>query len=189
MKSFPLSAQLNSSNIHFLDSLNVNHSLPLPFVPVMRKKKPISRIRANEDLRTKTEYQANVLRLLDDLNAPLLMLPRVGQGSDIKQIGFFTDLRFTGSATLAAVAKIAQTFKAGIVLFNISESHLPSMEPAYAEKYFKKQELEEINGIPVKLVNLNKPSKAELENIFNDYHIDMLTAMQGRKNLLYNLVA
>ena len=44
-------------------------------------------------------------------------------------------------------------------------------------------------GIPVKLVNLNKPSKAELENIFKDYHIDMLTAMQGRKNLLYNLVA
>jgi len=163
----------------------------MPFVPVMRKKKPISRIRANEDLkaRPQVQYQENVLRLLDDLNAPLLMLPRVSQGNEVRQIGFFADVRFTGSATLAAVAKIARTFKASIVLFNIAESHLPPIETAYAEKLFSQQELEEIDGVRVKLVNLQKSSKAEIESICNEYHIDMLTAMQGRKKLLYNMVA
>lgn len=191
MKTFPLSAQLNSSNINFLENLSLNRSISQPVIPVKRKTSPFNKIRANKDLRTTTKqvYQENILRLLDNLNSPVLLLPRVGEGTFVRQIGFFTDLRFTGNSTLSLIAKIASSYNAGIVLFNISESHLPPMDGAYAEGYFRQQGLSEVNGIPVKLVNLPKGNTSQLESIFTQHDIDMICALPERKNLLYNLVA
>jgi hypothetical protein len=192
MKSITTSAQLNSSNIHFLENLSMHYAIPQPPVASKRRKRRlISKIRASKDLNEASTriYQEGILRLLDELNSPVLMLPRVERGSTIHRIGFFTDLRFTGNSTLALVAKMAQSFNASIVLFNISESHLPSMDSSYAESFFKQQGLERINGIPVKLVNLKCGTLSEMEKAFTENSIDMLTALPERKNLLYNLIA
>ncbi|HEY0895230.1 MAG TPA: hypothetical protein VGE15_01630 [Sphingobacteriaceae bacterium] len=191
MKTSPLSAQLNSSNIHFLENLSLHHSIPQPLTALNRTKRTITRIRANKDLKTASEnvYQENILRLLDELNSPILMLPRVEQGRVVHSIGFFTDLRFTGHSTLSMVAKMARSYHASIVIFNVSESHLPPMDAGYAESFFKRQGLETIDGVPAKLVNLTMGTASELEKIFTEHQIGMLTALQERKNLLYNLIA
>lgn len=190
MKTLPI-PNLNSSNLHFLENLSTSRPISQSVMPVKRKITPINKIRANKDLRaTSTHvYQENILRLLDNLNSPVLLLPRVDAGMSVRQVGFFTDLRFTGNSTLSLIAKIASSYDATIVLFNISESHLPAMDAAYAERYFAQHGLSEIGGIPVKLVNLNKGSQNQMEDLFVQHDIDMICALPERKNLLYNLVA
>ncbi len=191
MKTSSLSAQLNGSNIHFLENLSLHHSISQPLTSLNRKKRTISRIRANKDLKTASDhvYQENILRLLDALNSPILMLPRVEQDRVVQSIGFFTDLRFTGHSTLSLVARMARSYHAAIVIFNVSESHLPPMDPGYAESLFKRQGLETIDGVPARLVNLTLGTASEMEKVFAEHQIGMLTALQERKNLLYSLIA
>lgn len=187
MKTSPQSAQLNSSHIHYLESLSKHHPSFKPLTTFNKKKRTITLLRANKNL--KATYQENILRLLDELNSPMLMLPRVAGASAVRTIGFFTDLRFTGHATLAQVAKMARSFNASIVIFNIAESHLPQMDPAYAASCFDRQGLDQIDGVETKLVNLRAGTPSEMEKTFAEHNIGMLTVLRERKNLLYDLIA
>lgn len=75
-------------------------------------------------------YNQNILKLLDDLQCPVLLLPRIKNETSFQRIGFLTDILFTGRATVALLVKIAKSLQASITLFNIPEGALPEMDVA-----------------------------------------------------------
>jgi hypothetical protein len=133
-------------------------------------------------------YNQRILRLLDDLECPLLLLPRIKSGNVIQKVGFFTDIRFTGIATIALIVKIAKSFQAGLTLFNFAEPSIPEMDDDYAQSFFMNKGMSKVNGMELKLVNIEKATEFNnLEAILNRHDIDLVTAMNGRKDLLYKL--
>lgn len=133
-------------------------------------------------------YNLKILRLLDDLDCPLLLLPRIKSGNIIKKIGFFTDIRFTGIATIALIVKIAKSFQARLTLFNFAEPAIPEMDDEYARRFFLTKGLSKVNGLELNLVNIDKTiALPKLESILDFYEIDLIAAMNGRKDLLYKL--
>lgn len=145
----------------------------------------------NEDLENSTKfpvYNQKILKLLDDLECPVLLLPRINSGNIIKQIGFFTDIRFTGISTIAMIVKIAKSFQAGLTLFNFADPAIPEMDPDYANSFFLKKGMSNVNGMEVDLVNIEKAiAYKNLESILDNRNIDMIATMNGRKDLLYKL--
>lgn len=145
----------------------------------------------NEDKNCSTKmpvYNQRILRLLDDLDCPLLLLPRIKSENIIKKIGFFTDIRFTGIATMALIVKIAKSFQAGLTLFNFAEPAIPEMDDEYARSFFLSKGLSKVNGLDLKLVNVEKSiATPKLGTILDFYEIDLIAAMNGRKDLLYKL--
>ena len=133
-------------------------------------------------------YNQKILKLLDDLECPVLLLPRIKSGNVIKQIGFFTDIRFTGIPTIATIVKIAKSFQAGLTLFNFAEPAIPEMDPDFANSFFLKKGMSKVNGMEVDLVNIEKAiAYKNLESILDNRNIDMIATMNGRKDLLYKL--
>jgi len=133
-------------------------------------------------------YNQKILKLLDDLECPVLLLPRIKSGNIIQQIGFFSDIRFTGIPTIAMIVKIAKSFQAGLTLFNLAEPAIPQMDPDFANSFFLKQGMSKVNGMEVSLVNVEKSiSLTNLESILDHRKIDMIATMNGRKDLLYKL--
>ncbi|SDM64380.1 hypothetical protein SAMN05421813_11825 [Daejeonella rubra] len=133
-------------------------------------------------------YNQKILKLLDDLECPVLLLPRLKSGNSIKQIGFFTDIRFTGISTIAMIVKIAKSFQAGLTLFNFAEPAIPEMDQDYANNFFLKKGMFKVNGMEVELVNVEKAiAYKNLESILDNRNIDMIATMNGRKELLYKL--
>lgn len=133
-------------------------------------------------------YNQRILRLLDDLDCPLLLLPRIKSDSIIQKIGFFTDIRFTGIATIAMIVKIAKSFQAGLTLFNFAEPAIPEMDDDYARAFFFNKGMSNVNGLELKLVNIEKSIAINhLESILDHHEIDLIAAMNGRKDLLYKL--
>jgi hypothetical protein len=145
----------------------------------------------NEDLENPTKfpvYNQKILKLLDDLECPVLLLPRINSGNIIKQIGFFTDIRFTGISTIAMIVKIAKSFQAGLTLFNFADPSIPEMDPDYANSFFLKKGMSNVNGMEVDLVNIEKATAYKnLDSILDNHNIDMIATMNGRKDLLYKL--
>jgi hypothetical protein len=133
-------------------------------------------------------YNKKILKLLDDLECPVLLLPRIKSGNSIKKIGFFTDIRFTGIPTIATIVKIAKSFQAGLTLFNFAESAIPEMDPDFANFFFLKKGMSKVNGMEVDLVNIEKDiAYKNLEFILDNQNIDMIATMNTRKDLLYKL--
>jgi hypothetical protein len=133
-------------------------------------------------------YNQRILKLLDDLECPLLLLPRIQSGNIIQKIGFFTDIRFTGIATIAMIVKIAKSFQAGLTLFNFAEPSIPEMDDDYAQSFFMNKGMSKVNGLDLKLVNIEKATAFDnLESILDQHDIDLIAAMNGRKDLLYKL--
>jgi hypothetical protein len=133
-------------------------------------------------------YNQRILKLLDDLECPLLLLPRIQSGNIIQKIGFFTDIRFTGVATIAMIVKIAKSFQAGLTLFNFAEPSIPEMDDDYAQSFFMNKGMSKVNGLDLKLVNIEKATAFDnLESILDQHDIDLIAAMNGRKDLLYKL--
>lgn len=133
-------------------------------------------------------YNQKILKLLDDLECPLLLLPRIQSGNIIQKIGFFTDIRFTGIATIAMIVKIAKSFQAGLTLFNFAEPAIPEMDDDYAQSFFMNKGMSKVNGLDLKLVNIEKATAFDnLESILDQHDIDLIAAMNGRKDLLYKL--
>lgn len=133
-------------------------------------------------------YNQKILRLLDDLDCPLLLLPRIKSGNIIHKIGFFTDIRFTGIATIAMIVKIAKSFQAGLTLFNFAEPAIPEMDHDYALSFFLNKGMSNVNGQELNLVNIDKSIAIKnLESILDNHNIDLIAAMNGRKDLLYKL--
>jgi hypothetical protein len=133
-------------------------------------------------------YNQRILKLLDDLECPLLLLPRIQSGNIIQKIGFFTDIRFTGIATIAMIVKIAKSFQAGLTLFNFAEPAIPEMDDDYAQSFFMNKGMAMVNGLELKLVNIEKATAFNnLESILDQHDIDLIAAMNGRKDLLYKL--
>lgn len=133
-------------------------------------------------------YNQKILRLLDDLDCPLLLLPRIKSGKIIHKIGFFTDIRFTGIATIAMIVKIAKSFQAGLTLFNFAEPAIPEMDHDYALSFFLNKGMSNVNGQELNLVNIDKSiALKNLESILDNHNIDLIAAMNGRKDLLYKL--
>jgi hypothetical protein len=133
-------------------------------------------------------YNQKILKLLDDLECPVLLLPRIKSGNIIKQIGFFTDIRFTGIPTIAMIVKIAKSFQAGLTLFNFAEPAIPEMDPDFANSFFLKSGMSNVNGMEVELVNVEKAiAYKNLESVLDHRNIDMIATMNGRKDLLYQL--
>ena len=54
-------------------------------------------------------YHLNVLKFLDDLECPLLLLPRIKKASGMHAIAFITDIRFTDISSLRLVVKTARS--------------------------------------------------------------------------------
>lgn len=135
-------------------------------------------------------YHKNILKLLDDLQCPVLLLPRVTSERFDQRIGFFTDILFTGRSTIALLVKIAKSFQATVTIFNIPEPVLPQMDPEYAEKYFREQGMSKVNGLRIDLVNLKKGTTIKaIETMLDQYHITIVASMHQRKDLLYKLVS
>lgn len=135
-------------------------------------------------------YNENILKLLDDLQCPVLLLPRIKKETSTQRIAFLADVLFTSKATLASLTRIARSLRANITLFNIAEPALPEMDPGYAKKHFTEQGLSEVNGVKVKLLNVRKRTNDEaLEEIFNQHRITLIAATRQRKDLLYKLVS
>lgn len=133
-------------------------------------------------------YNQKILRLLDDLDCPLLLLPRIKSGNIIQKIGFFTDIRFTGIATIAMIVKIAKSFQSGLTLFNFAEPEIPEMDHDYAHSFFLNKGMSNVNGQELNLVNIDKSiALKNLESILDYHNIDLIAAMNGRKDLLYKL--
>ena len=103
-----------------------------------------------------TVYRQEILKFLDDLQCPLLLLPRLKYTDTIQRIGFFTDLRFTDIPMLAVLAKTAKSLQAEVVIFNISEPDISEMDYAYAGKYFSEKVLPEMKGLTLSFVNMQK---------------------------------
>jgi hypothetical protein len=145
----------------------------------------------NEDKEQRVKipvYNQKILRLLDDLDCPLLLLPRIKSGNIIQKIGFFTDIRFTGIATIAMIVKIAKSFQAGLTLFNFAEPAIPEMDDDYAHSFFLNKGMSKVNGQELNLVNIEKSiALKNLESILDNHDIDLIAAMNGRKDLLYKL--
>lgn len=143
----------------------------------------------DKDQRLKTPvYNQKILRLLDDLDCPLLLLPRLKSGNIIQKIAFFTDIRFTGIATIAMIVKIAKSFQAGLTLFNFAEPEIPEMDKDYAHSFFLNKGMSKVNGQELNLVNIDKEIVFKnLESVLDSHNIDLIAAMNGRKDLLYKL--
>ncbi|TZF84930.1 hypothetical protein FW774_08150 [Pedobacter sp. BS3] len=133
-------------------------------------------------------YQQNILKLLDALQCPLLLLPRINHKDAIRHIGFLTDIRFTDMNIITLLGKIAGSLNASVTVFNVTENGVAPMEPVYAEKYFGKHILPKLKNISLNLVNTGKVTIDTLRNILTRNGIDMLTAVQRRKDLLYQLL-
>jgi hypothetical protein len=194
MNNIPLSPQPGASEIYLLEHLSLKHHVKPAASPRLKPRKLLSNpVLLPEIEVTHSEspvYNSNFLKLLDDLQCPVLLLPRVKKERSIKRIGFFTDILFTGTATLALLMKTAKSLHAKITVFNIPEPALPEMDPGYAERYFAEQGMSKIDGSEIKLVNLKKVSETEaIEDILEKYEIDLVAATQRRKDLLYRLVS
>lgn len=199
MEKTSLPKQKNLSNIYIPEQLNLIDLDPLSvdISSLQQEKSPLTRI-LEPALSPKKEigaldqplYNQNILRLLDDLQCPVLLLPRIKNENSIQRIGFLTDLLFTGRATLAILVKIAKSIQANITLFNIPEPAMPEMDPGYAKRYFNDQGLSVVNELPIKLVNIKKSTSTEtMEAMFDQHQITMAAAAQKRKDLLYRLVS
>lgn len=131
-------------------------------------------------------YNRHILKLLDDLNCPLLLLPRLKSGNSIHKIAFFSDIRFTGIATMIMIVKIAKSFQAGLTLFNFADPAIPEMDDEFAKNLFRKNGMSNINGLELGLVNINKSiSIPKLQSILDHHEIDLIAALNSRKDLLY----
>lgn len=131
-------------------------------------------------------YNRRILKLLDDLNCPLLLLPRLKSGNSIHKIAFFADIRFTGLATMSMIVKIAKSFQAGLTLFNFADPAIPEMDDEYANNFFIKNGMSDVNGFELRLVNIAKSiSIHKLQSILDHHEIDLIAAMNSRKDLLY----
>jgi hypothetical protein len=161
-----------------------------------RKELPVAELKTEESkFKSDTEqklkfpvYNQKILKLLDDLDCPVLLLPRIKSDHIIQKIGFFADIRFTGITTLAMIVKIAKSFQAGLTLFNFAEPAMPQMDADFAHSFFLNKGMAKVNGIELNLVNIEKSiALKSLESILDQHDIDLIAASNGRKDLLYKL--
>jgi succinate dehydrogenase flavin-adding protein (antitoxin of CptAB toxin-antitoxin module) len=86
------------------------------------------------------------------------------------------------------IVKIAKSFQAGLTLFNFAEPSIPEMDDDYAQSFFMNKGMSKVNGLDLKLVNIEKATAFDnLESILDQHDIDLIAAMNGRKDLLYKL--
>lgn len=198
MEKISLPKHPNLSDIHVQDHLDFIDSDPQSVdVSSLQEESPLIRLlepallpQKKGGVLDRPVYNQNILRLLDDLQCPVLLLPRAKNDGTIQRIGFLTDLLFTSRATLALLVKLAKSFNASVTIFNIPEPVLPEMDPGYAKRYFTEQGLSKVNGQVINLVNIKKTTSTEtIETIFDHHHITMAAATQKRKDLLYRLVS
>lgn len=158
--------------------------------PLIRLLSPTLLPQKEVGARDQPIYNQSILKLMDDLQCPVLLLPRIKNETSVQRIGFLTDILFTGQATMMLLVKIAKSLQASITLFNIPESALPEMDPGYAKKHFAEQGLSEVDGLTIKLVNVRKKTSTEtIEAIFDQHHITLAAATRQRKDLLFRLVS
>jgi hypothetical protein len=197
MKTAPLIEKTKASGISLLDRLSLNFRNPEvsgdePGIGsvISLKSTPIKVPEKEVQPYEPPVYHKNILKLLDDLQCPVVLLPRVTSEHFDQRIGFFTDILFTGRSTIALLVKIARSFQATVTIFNIPEPVLPAMDPGYAERYFRQQGLSKVNGLRIDLVNLKKGTTIKaIETTLDQYHITIVASMHQRKDLLYKLVS
>ena len=86
------------------------------------------------------------------------------------------------------IVKIAKSFQAGLTLFNFAEPAIPEMDHDYALSFFLNKGMSNVNGQELNLVNIDKSIAIKnLESILDNHNIDLIAAMNGRKDLLYKL--
>ena len=128
MKLITLPRKANFPGAHF-SKRNGNSSKRVTAVSTQSGKFPLipSYISASKSEKetNNSMYRQDILKFLDDLQCPLLLLPVVKSMDTNQRIGFFTDLRFTDIPMLAVLAKTAKSLQADVVIFNISEQIFP----------------------------------------------------------------
>lgn len=200
MKAGHLIRKVKSSGISLLDRLNLNIRTPeanvlldndqnvlTSLIHLKETPVPIGKDVQHFD---KPVYHKNILKLLDDLQCPVVLLPLVTNERSDQRIGFLTDILFTGTSTIALLVKIAKSFQATITIFNLPEPSLPQMDPEYAERYFNAQGMSKVNGATINLVNLKKGTTVKkIESTLCQHNITIVASMQQRKDLLYKLVS
>ncbi|HEY0669063.1 MAG TPA: hypothetical protein VGD22_12840 [Sphingobacteriaceae bacterium] len=201
MKAGHLITKVKSSGISLLDRLNLNIRTPetnplsgneqnVLSTLIHLKETPVQIPGKDVQHFEKPVYHKNILKLLDDLQCPVVLLPLVTNERSDQRIGFFTDILFTGTSTIALLVKIAKSFQATITIFNLPEPSLPQMDPEYAERYFNAQGMSKVNGFTINLVNLKKGTTLKkIESTLCQHNITIVASMQQRKDLLYKLVS
>jgi hypothetical protein len=157
--------------------------------PVSKKLSRLNNLRQSyhTDI-SKPHYDRQLLEILDGLQCPVLLLPRLTTNGNQEKVGFFTDILFTSKETVSTLTKVLKSDHSNIIVFNIAESSLPDMDAGYASRLFR----DTFSGMgdKIQLVNINKAITTEaLERILDQHQITMVAALQKRKDILYRLAS
>lgn len=113
--------------------------------------------------------------LLNKLQVPLLLVPSSWSENEFKRLVYLTDLRFCGIQTVRFLAKLAEKWKASLVIAHTSVSGLPDIEIQEAKNVFNDAVSLNVNYRNLVLNILDKNDAGNsLEIMVGRMHADLL---------------
>ncbi|HAL82868.1 MAG TPA: hypothetical protein DCO83_12045 [Mucilaginibacter sp.] len=118
------------------------------------------------------------LKVIENINCPVLIIPENFELSYFKKIAYVTDLRYCDFG----VVKFLKVFNAQLFVTHISAPGLPDMDDKYAQEILSDVVSVKANYLKMFLRNLkSKNIKASIDSVLDTLEIKM-TALVGKKH-------